>query len=129
MVTITNGVKSFRVTAGAVKVYEGMGFRVATDEELQEMEHVEQEQGNCDSSVSREDADDKGNASVEGDEMDAKDIAFIEELLEKPVSQWSSEEMKDFVKIKGIDTSSAQKASQVRSIIKAYLEEEQKRGM
>ena len=43
MVTITDGIKIFRVSAGAVKPYEGMGFHIATAEELEEMKRAQQE--------------------------------------------------------------------------------------
>lgn len=100
MVTITNGDKTFRVTAGAVKPYEDMGFRVVRDTPL-------------------EDNEDSGMGS-------SSDEGYIEELLEKPLSQWTNEEVKYFVKVKEIDTSGAQKISQVRGIIKTYLDEQAK---
>ena len=53
---------------------------------------------------------------------------FVEELLEKPISQWTNDELKEFVKIKGIDTSSVKKTSEVRNIVKKYLEEEAKKA-
>lgn len=136
MVTITNGVRTFKVPAGAVKPYENMGFRVASDEEVEEMKQAEQEHfddsgeqvqsddtGSDDSSDGEEQT---GDEDTEEDGMSAEDKAYIEELLEKPLSQWSNDEVKDFVKIKGIDTSGAQKVSQVRGIIKTYLEEQTK---
>lgn len=114
MVTITNGIKIFRVSAGAVKPYEGMGFHIATAEELEEInEHTEDS----------EDDEESGEGETG---MSKEDAAYIEELLEKPLSQWSNEEVKEFVRIKGIDTSGAQKVSQVRAIIKTYLEEQNK---
>lgn len=128
MVTITNGVKTFRVTSGAVKPYEGMGFHVVSDDELEEMNRAEQ---HYDDSPEVEEKDvGSGIVHDAGGEVEPdtneEDAVFVEELLEKPLSQWSNEEIKDFVKIKGIDTSSAQKVSQVRGIIKAYLEEQQR---
>lgn len=126
MVTITNGVKTFRVTSGAVKPYEGMGFHVVSDDELEEMNQTEQH-FNDSGEVEEKDIDSGSDDISEDIESDVnEDAAFVEELLEKPLSQWSNEEIKDFVKIKGIDTSSAQKVSQVRGIIKAYLEEQQR---
>lgn len=123
MVTITNGEKTFRVTAGAVKPYESMGFHVASDEELEEMKMTAEEHyddaGEPESSV-------KESASESDANDEEEDAVFIEELLEKPLSQWSNDEVKEFVKIKGIDTSGAQKVSQVRGIIKTYLEEQNK---
>lgn len=132
MVTITNGEKTFRVTAGAVKPYESMGFHVASDEELEEMKMAAEEhyddarepESSVKESASESDADSEEEDTDTG--MSKEDAALIEELLEKPLSQWSNDEVKEFVKIKGIDTSGAQKVSQVRGIIKTYLEEQNK---
>lgn len=130
MVTITNGVRTFRVTTGAVKLYESMGFYTVSDEELEEMKQVEQEHyenvGETKKSV-KENVSSKpvNNEDIESG-MSKEEAAFIEELLEKPLSQWSSEEVKKFVKIKDINTSGAQKVSEVRGIIKSYLEEQSK---
>lgn len=132
MVTITNGEKTFRVTAGAVKPYESMGFHVASDEELEEMKMAAEEHyddaGEPESSVKESASESDANNEEEDVDtgMSKEDAAFIEELLEKPLSQWSNDEVKEFVKIKGIDTSGAQKVSQVRGIIKTYLEEQNK---
>lgn len=125
MVTITNGIKSFRVPTGAVKPYENMGFHVVSDDEVEEMKQGRQEYYGSD----RKESDDAGSGnngeSREIVEKSSDDI-FVEELLEKPLSQWNNEEVKEFVRIKDIDTSGAQKVSQVRSIIKTYLEEQSK---
>ncbi|MDE7431373.1 MAG: hypothetical protein K2N34_05615 [Lachnospiraceae bacterium] len=129
MVTITNGVKTFRVTAGAVKPYKSMGFRVVSDKELEEMRHVEQvhfdDSGESDFVHEEKNVDD-GDGQGDGEHVGENEDAFIEELLEKPLSQWSNDEVKEFVRIKDIDTDGAKKVSQVRDIIKVYLEEEQK---
>ena len=142
MVTITDGIKIFRVSAGAVKPYEGMGFRIATAEELEEMKRAQQEHfddagtpvSETFESETSEKEDNEHTEDSEDDEesgegetgMSKEDAVYIEELLEKPLSQWSNEEVKEFVRIKGIDTSGAQKVSQVRAIIKTYLEEQNK---
>lgn len=145
MVTITNGEKSFRVTAGAVKIYKNMGFHIVTNEELELDEKMEdagrkirEYNNNMDGSVEANTFDGSGEEEFEGkqsydseneDGISKDNTVFVEELLEKPLSQWTNEEVKEFVKIKGIDTSGAQKVSQVRSIIKTYLEEEQKNNV
>lgn len=122
MVTISNGIKTFRVTAGSIKPYVDMGFHVVLDEESSR-NHVD------DSGFEKKSNKDIGNSKNKGkDEEDVitEEVNFIEELLEKPLSQWNSEEVKEFVRIKGLDTSGAQKVSQVRAIIKSYLEEQNK---
>lgn len=130
MVTITDGVKIFRVTAGAAKTYEGMGFHVMSDEELEETRQMKSKpmEDKIPHNVNVESREIKDESDV-ADTANNEDAAFIEELLEKPLSQWSNEELKEFVKIKDIDTSGAQKVSQVRGIVKAYLEEEQKKNV
>lgn len=62
------------------------------------------------------------------EEQETSDDDFVEELLEKPISQWTNDELKEFVKIKKIDTSSVKKTSEVRNIVKKYLEEEAKKA-
>lgn len=131
MVTITNGEKLFRVTAGAVKPYESMGFHVVSDEELEEMKQAAEEHYDDAGEPEKPAKENDSKSGVGTDEdsesdMSKEDATFIEELLEKPLSQWTNDEVKDFVRIKGIDTSGAQKVSQVRGIIKAYLEEQNK---
>lgn len=126
MVTITNGVKTFHVTSGAVKVYEGMGFHVVSGEESDELMHMEEFDNEEEHEGHEERAEKAAGSDNVNSGMSKEDVAFIEEILEKPLSQWSNEEVKDFVKIKGIDTSGAQKVSQVRGIIKTYLEEQSK---
>ena len=135
MVTITNGIKSFRVTAGAVGLYESMGCRAVPDEEVEEMSQMEHEDFEEESVPASKDDGNHNTGRVTNyaqtgeDMVKAKEDSFVEELLEKPLSQWTSEEVKDFVRIKGIDTSGVQKLSQVRAIIKTYLEEEQKKSV
>lgn len=134
MVMITNGEKFFSVPAGSVKPYEGMGFHVMSDEEKKEMQHThEKEHNNAvvdpikdSGAIDDGDIDDGNKEEDTGSDMSEEEATFIEELLEKPLTQWIKEEVEEFVKIKDIDTSGAQKLSQVKSIIKAYLEEEQK---
>lgn len=135
MVTITNGINIFRVTSGAVPVYKSLGFRTVTDEELEEMQQVTREHFNdvgepensAKSGKEESDSDEEGEEQEDTDSgMSKEDAAFIEEILEKPLSQWTNDEVKEFVRIKEIDTSGAQKVSQVRGIIKSYLEEQNK---
>lgn len=124
MVEITNGKKTFRVPAGSVEVYKGMGFRVVKKGSEPISSPVEKE-------PVEETGGEEDNGSVEEDDkesgVDASDEEkFVSELLEKPISQWTNDEVKEFVRIKDIDTSGAQKVSQVRGIIKSYLEEQSK---
>ena len=125
MVTISNGKTTFRVTAGAVEIYKSMGFHVVDDKENDQIKSVEHEEEKAAEDVAGEPETDGSDAEDEGVEDDTEE-AYVTELLEKPLSQWSNEEVKEFVRIKGIDTSGAKKLSQVKDIIKAYLDEQVK---
>ena len=125
MVTISNGKATFRVTAGAVEIYKSMGFHVVDDKENDQIKSVEHKEEKAAEDVAGEPEADDSDAEDEGVEDDTEE-AYVTELLEKPLSQWSNEEVKEFVRIKGIDTSGAKKLSQVKDIIKAYLDEQVK---
>ena len=125
MVTISNGKATFRVTAGAVEIYKSMGFHVVDDKENDQIKSVEHKEEKAAEDVASEPETDGSDVEDEGVEDDAEE-AYVTELLEKPLSQWSNEEVKEFVRIKGIDTSGAKKFSQVKDIIKAYLDEQVK---
>ena len=125
MVTISNGKATFRVTAGAVEIYKSMGFHVVNDKENDHIKSVEHKEEKAAEDVAGEPEADGSDAEDEGVEDDTEE-AYVTELLEKPLSQWSNEEVKEFVRIKGIDNSGAKKLSQVKDIIKAYLDEQVK---
>ena len=125
MVTISNGKATFRVTAGAVEIYKSMGFHVVDDKENDQIKSVEHKEEKAAEDAAGEPETDGSDVEDEGVEDDAEE-AYVTELLEKPLSQWSNEEVKEFVRIKGIDTSGAKKLSQVKDIIKAYLDEQVK---
>ena len=124
MVTISNGVKSFKVPSGAVKAYEPAGYHVVGKGEEQSAETPVTGQHKPEN----EDIDFDGEDDAEGGESQESDADdnFVAELLEKSLSQWSAEETKKFVSIKGIDTTGAKKLGDVKNIIKKYLDDEAK---
>lgn len=126
MVTISNGVRSFKVPSGSVKAYEPAGYHVVGKGEEQPVEVPAKGQ----QKPENEDIDFDGEDDVDGEggenqEADADD-KFVAELLEKSLSQWSADETKKFVSIKGIDTTGAKKLGDVKNIIKKYLDDEAK---
>ena len=124
MVTISNGVKSFKVPSGSVKAYEPAGYHVVGKGEEQSAEVPVRGQ----QKPENEDIDFDGEGEGgENQESDADDN-FVAELLEKSLSQWSAEETKKFVSIKGIDTTGAKKLGDVKNIIKKYLDDEAKKN-
>lgn len=122
MVTISNGVKSFKVPSGAVKAYEPAGYHVVGKGEEQLAETPVTGQHKPDNEDIDFDGEGEGGENQESD----ADDNFVAELLEKSLSQWSAEETKKFVSIKGIDTTGAKKLGEVKNIIKKYLDDEAK---
>lgn len=93
MVKITNGVEIFEVSKGALKNIYS----------FQGFRAVEAK---------------KETLSKKSDE----DI-YCGELLEKPISQWNKEEVKQFCGIKNINIAGTKNANEAKDVIKKYLEE------
>lgn len=101
MVRITNGVNKFEVTKGAFKgFYSKQGYT----EIVEKVEPVKDESSE--------------EENEEGKEL-SEDETFVNEILEKPISQWSKSEVKRYVAIMNIDTSKASTLNEVKEIIKA----------
>ncbi len=99
MVKITNGVDVFEVTRGAFDgIYSRQGFTVVDENKVQVQEPVEP--------------------------VKSEDEIFVDEILEKPVSQWNKEEVKRFATIKGIDIAGTKNPGEAKEIIKNFLDQE-----
>lgn len=123
MVKITNGSKIFEVSRGAYdSVYKGLGFHVVGTEPAEVNPPKEKTQVPTDAEGEEED-DTPGEAEGETEPGEGLDLDV---LLEKPLSQWEPDELKEFVRAKGIDTAGAKKVSQVRGIVKKYLDDQAK---
>ena len=108
MVKITNGVNVFEVTNGAFdEIYSRQGYTVM-DEEVSGNEAAE--------------------AEVASVPEKSDDEIFVEEILEKPISQWSKDEVKHFAGIKGIDITDTKSANEAKDIIKSFIDGEEIRG-
>ena len=101
MVKITNGVNVFEVTRGAFDgIYSRQGYKLV--DEKAEAKTPE------------------APAALEKSE----DEIFVEEILEKPISQWNKEEVKHFAAIKEIDISGTKNANEAKEIIKSFIDGE-----
>lgn len=101
MVKITNGVNVFEVTRGAFDgIYSRQGYRLV-DEKVEV----------------------KASKAHVAPEKSEDDI-FVEEILEKPISQWNKEEVKRFAAIKEIDISGTKNANEAKEIIKSFIDGE-----
>lgn len=99
MVKITNGVNTFEVTRGAFDgIYSRQGYELVN-------EKVEA----------------KATEVTETPEK-TEDEIFVEEILEKPISQWGKEDIKRFAAIKEIDISGTKNANEAKEIIKSFVD-------
>ena len=95
MVKITNGVNVFEVTRGAFDgIYSRQGYTVI----------------------------DEKPAEIIAPPEKTEDEKFIDEIIEKPISQWSKEEVKRFAVLKEIDISGTKNAGEAKEIIKNFIE-------
>ena len=101
MVKITNGVNVFEVTRGAFDgIYSRQGYKLVDENK-------------------------KTEAPAEpAAPKKTEDEIFVEEILEKPISQWNKEEVKRFAAIKEIDISGTKNANEAKEIIKSFIDGE-----
>lgn len=100
MVKITNGVNVFEVTRGAFDgIYSHQGYTIVSNETPAEIEEPA--------------------APVK-----SEDEIFVDEVLEKPVSQWSKNEVKRFASIKEIDLAGTKNVDEAKELIKEFLDAE-----
>ena len=100
MVKITNGKDIFEVSRGAFDgIYSRQGYTILDESKAAESEQVTI-------------LDDK-----------SEDDIFVEEIIEKPISQWSKEEVKRFAAIKEIDITGTKNAGEAKGLIKQFLGE------
>ena len=101
MIKITNGINVFEVTRGAFDgIYSRQGY-----------------------SLVEEKTETKAPKTPTTPEKSEDDI-FVEEILEKPISQWNKEEVKRFAAIKEIDISGTKNANEAKEIIKSFIDGE-----
>lgn len=101
MVKITNGVNVFEVTRGAFDgIYSRQGYTIMNEKAAK---------------------DAKTHEVPKAPEKTENEI-FVEEILEKPISQWNKDEVKRFAGIKEIDITGTRNANEAKEIIKSFLE-------
>lgn len=100
MVDITNKVDTYSVTKGAYEdIFKRQGFKPVKEEKEDKKETVEE--------------------TKKTDEE-----AYIEELMEKPISQWNKEEVKTYASLKNVDISNTKNIGEARNIIKQSIDKE-----
>lgn len=89
----------FQVTQGAYNtVFEGQGYSIVPKPK-------------------------KAGQHKSADKASSEDERFVAELMEKPISQWTKDEVKRFVDIKGIDTTGAKSVNEVKDLIKSMFQQ------
>lgn len=98
MVKITNGVNVFEVTRGAFDgIYSRQGYTILNEKVASDVDAI---------SASEKTEDEK----------------FIDEIVEKPISQWNKEEVKRFAALNDIDITGTKNAGEAKEIIKNFIE-------
>lgn len=99
MVKITNGKEVFEVTRGAFEgIYSRQGYTIL--EEKKDDQKVTQD-----------------------DDKRTEDEKFVDEIIEKPISQWNKDEVKRFAALKEIDITGTKNAGEAKELIKKFLED------
>lgn len=98
MVKITNGVNIFEVTRGAFDgIYSRQGYTIIDKKKVDSKENV---------------------VKIP---VKTEDEKFADEIIEKPISQWSKEEVKHFAALKKIDITGTKNANEAKEIIKNFI--------
>lgn len=103
MVKCTNGLKEFEVTRGAFETFfkpNGYTIIKGAKSEQADLQELQDESG----------------------ESTDADIINNNELIEKPIAQWTKEEVKDFAKAYSIDISKTRNVAQAKELIKGYID-------
>ena len=137
MVRITNGINTFEVTKGAFDgIFSHQGYHIVGCNDnynvgCKSTSDVITDDGNKNvnedvdgNNVSNTVGNSDNNDNVNDDEK-LEDDKYCEEILEKPIAQWSKEEIKKFAEIKEIDITGTKNAGEARDRIKAYLEDQE----
>lgn len=123
MITITDGSTQYNVTRGAYEtIYKGMGFYpVGQEPSVQSTGGVtavaepvtSEESGPADV----EDAVEVDGTSEVEEPAVSEDEKWCEAIRQKPITQWSKQELKKYADINGVDLSGAKTVNDVRSRI------------
>ena len=60
--------------------------------------------------------------NLDDEDKKTNEEAYIEELMEKPISQWNKEEVKTYASLKNIDISNTKNIGEARNIIKQSID-------
>ena len=99
MVKITNGVNVFEVSNGAFEgIYSKQGYRKVDGSKV-------------------------ATPVVPVEPEKTEDELFVENIVEKPLSQWNKDEVKRFAELKSIDITGTKNAGEAKELIKEFLDQ------
>lgn len=107
MVKLSNGLSTIVVPSGAVAMYERTGFRVVKDSDV-------------------ENTIDSDENVIDAADAEEKESEFITNLLEKPISKWTKEEVKRFANEKGININGTKSVNDAKDRIRDYINSKEK---
>lgn len=122
MVDITNGINTITVTKGAFDgIYKHQGYTLVHDYassiQVKPSENIKSEDNNYIGEIKGL----KNDSQEETDKVDDSE-SLENELLEKPISQWSQEELREYAEENGISLEGVTKAKEARNIIKNFID-------
>ena len=116
MIKITNGTRTTMCTKGAFENwYEPMGWKIADMSEVEAVNETLPEEEN----IEPENASEPPEDTLEDDEVEPEE----EVEVEIPLSEMKLADLKEYAEEHGIDISAAKTKQDIRSIIKAEMEE------
>lgn len=95
MVKITNGIETFIVPKGSVEIYKNQGFKVLKDKPT-----AANKTGKTENDV------------------------FVDKMIEKPMGEWKSADVKKFAEIMGVDLKGTESLSEAKQRIKNFIDTE-----
>lgn len=99
MVTITNGIVTADVSNGAFEsIFKAQGYRIVGGDA-----HID--------------------TGVDNNHEPDENGEFLAHMKEKPLSQWSKDEIRKYAAIKGIDISGTKNPNEAKQIIRIYMQD------
>ena len=120
MVDITNGINTMTVTKGAFEgIYKLQGYSLVHDYAgtITPTPVVEERPYDID-----EPLPDIASDNVDEEKESSDTPIEMQEMLDKPIGQWTKEELKQFAEANDISLEGAKSVKEVREIIKAYID-------
>lgn len=120
MVKITNYVNTFKVTQGAYDdIFKKQGFELVEENPRKKKKATKKPVKEAVEEVKEDEWEEATEKDYKSEEEE-----YIDELLKKPISQWSKAEVKTYASINGLDISKTQNIGEARNIIKQSIDKD-----